>query len=322
MIIYRNRASSILYEFIKSNIKNNRSVIIPANVCEIVPLTYLKLGFEITYVDISLKSLSADLNLVRDILNGKKDEDIVLHYVRSYGYISEEDNKELAIMKNAYKHLIIVDDKCLCIPNFNDKPRFSDLILYSTGYAKYIDLNGGAFGILNEKCKYLPQEIEYLENDLKTIKKTFQQCKLKNIKFDKTLAKLSWLKIEEIEDKCLYKENIILNLEKISDRKEKLNNIYTKELPKEIQISSDFNNWRFNVFVDKNDQLINKLFQKKLFASKHYQSLGDGYFSCRHFNNCKFVGKRIVNLFNDIYYDEERAQKTVKIINALLNQEG
>ncbi len=53
------RACGILYNFLKSNSISGK-VLMPANICETVPATYLKAGLDIEFFDISNKDFLED----------------------------------------------------------------------------------------------------------------------------------------------------------------------------------------------------------------------------------------------------------------------
>jgi hypothetical protein len=49
-------------------------------------------------------------------------------------------------VKSLDQNLCIIDDCCLCIPELVDSlPENVDLCLYSTGYAKFIELSYGGY---------------------------------------------------------------------------------------------------------------------------------------------------------------------------------
>lgn len=51
MLILENRATVILYNFLRSNIRSGK-FLLPANVCPIVPTTFLKAGLSFDFIDI------------------------------------------------------------------------------------------------------------------------------------------------------------------------------------------------------------------------------------------------------------------------------
>ena len=68
-----------------------------------------------------------------------------LVFVHAYG--KKYDNKEFyRAVKSLDPNLCIIDDCCLCIPELADSlPENVDLCLYSTGYAKFIELSYGGY---------------------------------------------------------------------------------------------------------------------------------------------------------------------------------
>ena len=68
-----------------------------------------------------------------------------LVFVHAYG--KKYDNKEFyRDVKRLDSNFCIIDDCCLCIPELADSlPENVDLCLYSTGYAKFIELSYGGY---------------------------------------------------------------------------------------------------------------------------------------------------------------------------------
>ena len=65
MLIFRNRASAVLYDFLAS-IKSNKFFLLPCNICHIVPITFLKAGVDYEFIDISNETLCMDFNIIMD----------------------------------------------------------------------------------------------------------------------------------------------------------------------------------------------------------------------------------------------------------------
>lgn len=318
MLIYRNRASAILYEFLMSNFDKIDKVILPANTCEMVPLVYLKASIEIEFVDMSLETYCMDLEILEKKISQEKNKKIAIHYVRNYGSKWKNDDMKIYELKKKFPSIIFIDDRCLCKPELVKKQDISALELYSTGYAKYIDLNGGGFAFISEEMNYNSTPIEYLDKHWKKINELIKKSKINNIPFKPNYSQLAWLKIEKLSDIGSYLRKMFLEMEKMEIHKKNLNKIYSENLPKSIQLNDNLNEWRFNILVNDNDTLIKKLYSKKLFASKHYQSLGNGFFTKKIFNSICSISKNIVNLFNDKYYTDKMAFKTAEIINEYL----
>ena len=204
----------------------------------------------------------------------------MLLFVHTYGV---EDNfyEFFAQVKEVNPNLIIVDDKCLCLPDLNMDDTPVDLVLYSTGAKKMVELGGGSIGYIADQWEY--DEVEVEPNDYLTNEKWLLDTKQMYIKMDAMIS-----------------------------HKEKLNAIYRDMLPASIQLPAQYQHWRFNILTDKKDEILKALFAEGLFASNHYQSLS---LDCAIANN---LHNYVVNLFNDQYYTKEQAIRTCEIINSII----
>ena len=101
----------------------------------------------------------------------------------------------------------------------------------------------------------------------------------------------------------------------IKKHKDEINSIYRNDLPQSIQMEDKFQNWRFNILVDPDikTKIINKLFDNKLFASTHYYPLSY-LWKKQEMPKSLFLYNKVINLFNDLYYTEEQAKYSCKII--------
>jgi hypothetical protein len=90
-------------------------------------------------------------------------------------------------------------------------------------------------------------------------------------------------------------------------QKAALNAIYERLLPAEICFPSELQRWRFNIHVPEAERLIEDVFASGLFASRHYPPLGDFAMAAR-------LHAGVVNLFNDRYFDAERAERISEIV--------
>ena len=143
MITFANRASAVLFKYLKSR-RFEKPFLLPANVCPVVPLSMMKAGLDYEFVDIDERhTMSEDLalnKLSRGSFSG-------LLFVHSYGH--HFDIKDFyAEIKRINLDLCIIDDRCLCKPCLEDNiPANVDLALFSTGYAKYVELSYGGYGV-------------------------------------------------------------------------------------------------------------------------------------------------------------------------------
>ena len=317
MFVFEIRASTILYNFLRSN-PSPFPYILPANCCPIIPATFMKAQQLFTLVDISLNNYCLDESKTIQLLetNGQEIAGIIL--IHSYGEASSHSNF-FSKLRSEYPNLSIIDDRCLCEPDFSE-PNLSstDLILYSTGYGKYLDLGMGGFGWLKEGIPYqksslpfFPQAAIKMDADLKCIVQTGSRY---------TYQDSAWLDTGptpfQPED---YKKIVGSKLSEIRKMKTQINEIYATNLPLEIQFREEFNQWRFNINVPDKNIILTSLFEGGLFASSHYASLG-GIMSPDKFTIAETLQSHVINLFNDRYFSIEQAKMTVAIINSRLTR--
>ena len=272
------RANKILYNFVKVNHITGK-VILPANICVDVVNTLRYAGLELGFVDIQADNLCVNQFAVLQMAASAA----MLLFVHTYG-VEDEFHELFVQVKNANPNIVIVDDKCLCMPDLRVEDTPADLVLYSTGTKKMVDLGGGAIGYIADQWEY--DEVEVTLNDY--------------------LHNEQWL----LDIKQLY-----IKMDAVIPHKEKLNAIYRDMLPASIQLPAQYQHWRFNILTDKNEEILKALFAEGLFASNHYQS---------HSSNCLISNNLhdyVINLFNDQYYTIEQAIKTCEIINKLLNND-
>lgn len=280
MILFEDRAATVLYKVL-TNIKHKK-FILPLNICPIVPDTFLRANKDFEFCDISLDTLCMDENLLLEKIRNDSNIDGIL-FVKTFGIqidIEPLFNKIKLINKNIF----IIDDMCPCVQEFdyNIENTNADMILFSSGYSKYIDIGFGGYGFLRDDA----------------FSKVFEDKSRNN----------SFLK---------YKETILSQIPLMHKHKEELNNIYKNGLPEFIQLGEKFNIWRFSILIDNKDTILNNIFKvDNLFASSHYPQVDCGYSKNLILNsNTQMVHNRIVNLFNDFRFNKDRANQVVDIIN-------
>ena len=303
--IFRNRATSIIHDFIKNN-KIDEKFILPANICPIVPLVFYKNKIKIKFLDIDKKTL----NICKDkVLSEIKNSSGIL-WNHTYGKETNQKNffEDLKKQKENY---LIIDNKCLCIPKTELKKNFSsDLEIYSTGYSKYCDLGYGGYGISKKKLELF--KTKYIKESEYSIKKKIDKCILQKKNYRN--LENNWLKNQKIGEINFYIKSIEKLKIKIDRHKKNINLIYTQNLPSEIILDKTINIWRFNILINKKETLLKEIFINGLFASSHF------YSSSKLFENKKktyadILSKNVVNLFNDFRFSELNAYKMCEIIN-------
>ena len=270
-----NRASRILYNFLASNYIA-RPFIVPSNVCEVIPEVFKEAGISVVFSDIDSKTLCLDFNWILDHIS----EYSGALFVHTYG-IEGDFEHFFKIIKNSNPHFLIIDDRCLCTPVITAPNTFADLCVYSVGERKQVDLGIGGFAFIQDNVRYL-------------------FCKLKA---DSFLYDSIWS----------FDGNLVLNKTKeASFHRNTINTIYSNSLPKNIQFNEAYQNWRFNIYVNNKQRILDALFAKGLFASSHYKPLSATS------NNAFWLHEHVINLFNDYHYSEEMARETCYIINTLI----
>lgn len=302
------RASKILFNFLTSQ-TIDKPFLLPTNVCSVVPLTFYLAGVKFEFVDIQDDNLCIDQDFVLqnlDIYSG-------VLFVRTYG-IEDDFTMLFKQIKEIKNDFLIIDDSCLSKPDFSNKHEYIDLKLFSLGYAKYLDIGIGAFAYINLELNYKIKQTIFVKGDFKLYENKLKQNILSGEKFE-------FKEYQFLENKLfnLNLQEINSKLNTIVEHKADLNEIYTSNLPSYIQLDSKFQKWRFNIVVNENikQNILNKLFSNKLFASSHYYPLGSIMTSNKYENSMKLYGS-VINLFNDLYYTKEQALKTCEIINSSL----
>jgi hypothetical protein len=314
MMIQEYRASRILFNFLVSNYFPG-VFLIPANTCPIVPLVFIKSGTKFEFVDISPDDYCMDKRIILDKIRKDQGKYSGILFIRSYGMENDED-EFFRQARSSCENLIIIDDSCLCRPDPDylcDGP--VDLKLFSTGYAKYVDLGMGAFAFMNDKTglKYLQLFEDYCEDDYHSVMSEINESVRNNKPFSYKAEKL-WLTNRSLPDD--YIEKVREGLARATQHKSILNSVYGKNLPSVIIMDDKYQNWRFNIIVDPpiKEKILKALFESNLFAGSHFSSLSH-IFGQKRSPVADEVKSQIINLFNDRYYSEEQALKTCDVIN-------
>lgn len=311
MILFKNRAQAIMYDFAYANFDRIRKVIIPANVCASVPLTYKKMNIPYEAVDIDINTLSLDIEKIENMLLSSSKIYQAIHYVCGYGNISDKSIERLLELKCKYNVKIILD-KCLCMPDIDFcRKTFADIELYSTGYSKCIDIGGGGYAILKDiyENKIVSKKLPFSKEDYSKMKLLEKQNEWNNI------ASLDWLESYDLQDIDAYISQIRMRYDDVIKHKKRLNEIYRSIIPTEFLMPDKFNIWRFNIRLSNAEYVQNKIFEHNgLFVSRHYKPVFQDGTVIEKFPNAERIYAQIMNLFNDFHYDDIKAEKTASII--------
>jgi dTDP-4-amino-4,6-dideoxygalactose transaminase len=277
------RAVRVLQHVIRAR-QDPRPFLLPSNICEIVPTSLIAVGCPIQFVDIDERDLVMDRERCLSLLSHDREKFAGVVFVRTYGADTDEESF-FARVKRVAPRTLLIDDKCLCRPDLSGEKLCpsADVTLFSTGYAKHVDLGGSGFG-------YLANAVAYVD--------------------DAHRAAGTW---DE------YRDRIAGALEQSDRHKQAINDIYFEGIPRSVQLPDIFQHWRFNIMVENSAQLVESLFAAGLFASRHYQPVSET-FSNERAPIAEQLHSRIVNLFNDRYYTAAQARKTADIVRRHLDR--
>jgi hypothetical protein len=308
-IVQAPRASAILYNILK-NYPEKHSWLLPANICSVVPITFLKAEVPFELIDISPETLHMNWAKAEALIRTGRFNGLL--YAHTYGESSVPHDFFKSLKKN-FPELMIIDDRCLCIPQLEpDHLNPADVQLYSTGYGKIVDLHFGGYAFAQEDINYELMPLSFAPHYYDEIESEYKQAINQRKRFvyhdsdwlDTISSTLPW------DEYC---RQITAQLAKTLEHSSALNAIYAKKLPVEIQLTQAFQDWRFNIRVKDKQRILNAIFSAGLFASSHYASLTD-IFGEGDSQHAETLASEVINLFNDHHFTTEQAEQVCQII--------
>lgn len=313
-LITANRASSLLYSFLTS--RENGTYLIPANVCPVIPMTFRLANVGFRFADIARDTLCIDKQECFDFAKRCRGNGGVV-YVRTYGCLEDEESF-FNDLKNEYPNFTIIDDRCLCLPEITMERTSADMILYSTGYAKQIDLGEGGF------CYVKSDEKFPLNSNLQFDNEELDQYCVRSIETGRPLSDkpIYWLDVKPLKENV--DSYLITIRNKIEERQRQritINKIYDNALPEDLRFANKFQNWRYNIRVTPylKGIILKELFENELFASSHYKPVNK-LFDHDCYPVVNDLSENVINLFNDYHYTEQMALQTTEVIKNILSK--
>ena len=324
MVQIEQRASVVLYRFLVANCKGFH-YLLPANVCPVVPLTFLKANVNFSFVDIDPATHSGSFQEYLKSLEGIGPKKKGIVYVNAYGF-KQHCSDFYQSIKSQHPGTVIIEDNCLCIPETvrSEPSHLVDLELYSTGSSKYAPLaEEGGYGFFDaDKWEYSDYSEHYNIEEDKEIFYHLKQCRLHDRTF--TYEDCNWLQF--IKSKELQNLSDELYLKKVAEQvihsmehKRIINTIYDNNLPDGIKMNGVYHNWRYMLLLPKpalRQRILERLEEEGLYASPHYRSVAY-MFNKQRCINAEKEAPLLLNLFNSEKYTEEMALKTTAIINEI-----
>lgn len=307
-IIQAPRASAILYQLLMSQ-KEKRTWLMPANICPIVPITFMKAGVSFEFVDISAETLHMDLDQAEAQI--RKREIGGMLYAHTYGEESPPDDF-FKFAKSLNPELILVDDRCLCVPTFDERSS-ADVVMYSTGYAKIVELNVGGYAFMQDDVVYQPVHLRHNPSHHDEVEISYKLAIQNHDRFE--YRDSDWLDTDsQLPSWNEYRRQIEDMLVSSLTHRKILNGIYSSRLPEQIQLlPQNYQTWRFNIRVKSKTPIMNAIFANNLFASSHYASLA-GIMSDRRATVAESLANDVINLFNDHHFTSQMAERVCEII--------
>lgn len=325
MILFAQRACTIIYNYLLSNDSGSGYWLIPINSCPVVPITFLTAGVPFKLVDIEQETYCMDRKWIMESIRDPECKGMI--YIYSYGLEISMDSLFKRI-KNERPDFRIIEDKCLGSPSFDesDASVYSDLCLYSTGYSKFADVGYGGFAVHHYPVKYTHHSTQFDKAHLRNIEYEYKKC----LKRNETIKKPdpAWLDDRPLlQDEQVYVRAVMTQKEKINQKKETINSIYKASIPEKYWLCANglpVDSWRFNILVPSaRDEVLKEIFRNNLFAGSHFQPVeklfdvpvvGSG-------NTARSIYKRVLNLFNDKYFSINQAKFVSNIIGHVLQEE-
>lgn len=305
--IYAPRASAILYNVLASR-KHAKPWLLPANICPIVPITFIKAKVPFDFVDISPESLHMDLEQAETRIKNREVGGVL--YGHTYGDESTP-NDFFAKAKSLNPEMMIVDDRCLCTPVF-DVNSNADVVLFSTGYAKVVELNFGGYALMREDVDYEPAHLKFDSTHHEELERSYKAVIQNRTRFD--YHDTDWLQTDsEMPDWKIYCRMIEVGLELSLLQRRMLNAIYSSRVPTDVQLQGQYQTWRFNIRVKNKKRIMDEIFANGLFASSHYASLA-GIMSDGRAPVAESLAGDVINLFNDHHFTADMAERVCEII--------
>ena len=306
-VIVAPRASTILYDLLVTR-TDKRPFLLPANICPIVPITFRKAGVDFELVDIDPLTLHLDSSAALNRLDSGRFGGVL--YAHTYGEPSTPVDF-FAQVKRLHPSSLVVDDRCLCVPDLDAADSSADVLLYSTGYAKVVDVGSGGHAFAKEGVDCQHRRLAFDAQALVGLEQAYKQSISENARFE--YRDSDWLETETDLTWEPYRSRVASALPAALHHREILNAIYAARLPVEIQLPTAYQQWRFNIRVDNKEEIIDDVFASRLFVSSHYSSLA-GIMSGEHCDHAEELAGSVINLFNDHHFTAEMAEGVCDVI--------
>jgi hypothetical protein len=197
-------------------------------------------------------------------------------------------------------------------------------MLFSTGYAKYVDAGTGGYAFIRDVLTYGRQPVHYDVADKAALDEKMRSAVKKQTRLSPSVFSSDWLSgagNNDAGDEYFAK---IAPLVRLSERqKEKINSAYGSMFAKDYCLPDEYNHWRFNILVNEPEKLLKEIFTAGLFAGRHYCPI-DRYILTpdARFPAAERLYRHVINLFNDRYFSVNQAEMTGAIVKKHIARYG
>ncbi len=314
-VVLEARACSVLRNLLLG--AREGTFLLPANVCPVVPLTFQSLGRSFEFIDIDPEDLCMSRTAVQARLAGDGPAVAGVVYVRTYGYTADLSGP-FAAWKRAHPGLLLIDDRCPGRPDVGDcDGQGADVVLFSTGYGKYVDLGFGGYAFVSDDVDYVRSDRPFVANDAQRLEARYKHHIEMGTTMDcppGTPGLSNWIPSAPLEvSVAAYLDEVRRRLEPVAEHKARINEIYRRLIPESIQLDPSYSHWRFQVRAQDKHGLLSRIFRSGHFASGHY------YPASRLFDHqpCAAADdlyEEVVNLFNDFAITPAAASAVAEVV--------
>jgi dTDP-4-amino-4,6-dideoxygalactose transaminase len=306
--VLEQRASTILYHVLRSNESSGRWLL-PANICPIVPLTFLKAGIAFEFADIDPRTLCLHERTVLTRIRDDPARYAGVLFVHTYGR-EQAVGPMIASVRSTAPRVLVIDDRCLCDPTFEQPPSSADVVLFSTGYGKPVDVGAGGYAFLRERVAYERRALPYVAEDLARLMDAYKSDIAARLRV--VDAPGDWLDTStpttDFDD---YRATVEQALATARAQRETIRRVYRSRLPASALLPEG--DWRVHLRVPDRDRLVQSIFDAGLFASTHYAPL-TGIFAGGIAPVAEALHATVVNLFDDRHFSTEQAETACDIV--------
>ena len=272
------------------NLPEGSDVIMPSVCCPAVLFAIQFAGYHPVLADVSLDDLCMNVEQIENSLTENTRAIVAVHSFGHYCKIAEIE--EFAKEKNIF----LIEDACLTLKGQSDNRslgNFGNVSIFSFGYDKIIDSNGGGVLVTNDR-KIIKVANEFVRKNL------FFRLNKSDSQMNQLLNKFAQLN----KDLKKRKENIMLY-------EQNLNNDKIKKL----HYKDDIIYWRYPaLFLGDRDQLLEDAKKEGLIIPKHYKGLHQ-LMTGVELKNSEYVTSKIINTFVRPEISFSQINDTISFLN-------